>query len=139
MGKALQGIKVIDLCHNGPGLYAGAILGDLGAEVILIQDPRLTVERVGGSTTSAFAGYEAERLHPAYVFNRNKRAIAINLKAEAGRDLFLRLADQADVVLDGFRPGVMARLGFDFAALSARNSRLVCCSLSGYGQTGPYC
>ncbi|MBI3968583.1 MAG: CoA transferase, partial [Chloroflexi bacterium] len=138
MAQALDGIRVLDLCHNGPGLFAGAILGDMGAEVIHIQDPRSLAERGGGDEGSAYARNNADRRHPAYALNRNKRGLAINLKSEGGRELFYRLADVADVVLDGYRPGVMKRLGFDYETLSQRNPRIVCCSISGFGQNGPY-
>ena len=138
MTNALDGIKVLDLCHNGPGLLATAMLGDLGADVLRVQDPRDVSARAGGGADSAYARNEAARQSPAYSLNRNKRSIAINLKADAGRQVFYRLAQDADVVVEGFRPGVAARLGVDYATLQEINPRIVGCSVSGYGQDGPY-
>lgn len=138
MTSALDGVKVLDLCHNGPGLLATGMLGDLGADVLRIQDPRDVSARAGGGADSAYARNEAARQNPAYSLNRNKRSIALNLKADAGKQVFYRLVQDADVVVEGFRPGVAARLGVDYATLQEVNPRVICASVSGYGQNGPY-
>jgi crotonobetainyl-CoA:carnitine CoA-transferase CaiB-like acyl-CoA transferase len=109
------------------------MLADYGADVIKVEGPsrpdgeRDNIPRAGKGSSYRFG-----------MLNRNKRAIAINLKLDAGREALLRVLDTADVVLEGFRPGTMDRLGVGYAAVSARNPRVVYCSLSGYGQDGPY-
>lgn len=138
MTMALDGVKVLDLCHNGPGLLATMMLGDLGADVLRVQDPRDVSARAGGGADSAYARNEANRENPAYSLNRNKRSIAINLKADAGKQVFYKLVGEADVVVEGFRPGVAARLGVDYGTLQEINPRIICASVSGYGQNGPY-
>ncbi|MGM0452933.1 MAG: CaiB/BaiF CoA transferase family protein [Thermodesulfobacteriota bacterium] len=118
---ALSGIRVIDLSRLLPGPYASMILADHGAEVIAIEDQRYGIEAMQNN-----------------VVNRNKRHMTLNLKAEAGQNVFFELVKTADVVLEGFRPGVTRRLGVDYDAVAAVNPSIVYCSITGYGQTGPY-
>lgn len=131
-GGPLAGIKVLDLSRLLPGPFLTMVLGDLGADVVKVEDPKLgdylrAIPPMAGGMSGRFLAV-----------NRNKRSIALDLKSPAGRDAFLRMAAAADVVVETFRPGVMDRLGVGWAALSARNPRLVLCSISGYGQDGPY-
>lgn len=128
MVLALDGIKIIDLTRYAPGPYCTMILADLGAEVIKVE------EGIAGQGVPEFPAPGS----PYDPLNRNKRSIVLNLKAQAGRDMFYRLAQKADVVVEGFRPGVVGRLGIDYEALKKLNDRLVYCSISGYGQGGPY-
>lgn len=116
----LHGIRVLDLSRQLPGPFCSTILADFGADVLTIAAP---TDPFG--TGIAFLA-------------RNKRSMTLNLKHPEGKALFLRMADDADVVLEGFRPGVAERLGIDYATLSARNPRLIYCAISGYGQDGPY-
>jgi len=116
----LDGIKLLDLSRQLPGPFCSTLLGDLGMDVLVIASPS---DPFGMGIP--FLG-------------RNKRSLTLNLKAAAGREIFLRLVDAADVVLEGFRPGVAARLGIDHATLAARNPRLIYCAITGYGQDGPY-
>ena len=120
MTQALEGIKVLDLSRLLPGPYCSMILADHGADVLRIEAPH-------------FAGDP----FPLHTLHRNKRHMSLNLKTDAGREIFYRLAQGADVVLEGFQPGVAARLGADYETLRRINPRLVYCSISGYGQTGP--
>jgi len=121
----LQGIRVLDFSTVGPAARCARLLSDYGAEVI----------KVGAPLRS---GVQREPSFHAYGGNRGMARIRVDLKAPAGRDALLRLAERADVVLESFRPGVMKRLGIGYEALRARNPRLVFCSTSGYGQDGPY-
>ena len=132
MWNLLQGSRVLDLTRLLPGGYATMLLADLGAEVIKIETPGTgdwtrEPSPIFGGTDALFAQ-----------INRNKKSLALNLKAEAGREVLLRLAERSAALLEGFRPGVAARLGIDYGAVRKRNPRIVYCSLSGYGQTGPY-
>jgi alpha-methylacyl-CoA racemase len=139
MAGALDGILVLDLSRNAPGPFCTMILGDLGADVIQVFDPR----PVAGRRAEA-AGEAAPRPPPGWrgtvhdALARNKRSLGLDLKDAEARSLFYRLAEHADVVVEEMRPGAAARLGVDYETLSARNQRLVYCSLTGYGQTGPY-
>ena len=139
---ALEGIRVLDLSRLAPGPYGSMLLGDMGAEVILVEEAgRPSGRRAGRQRPDVRGDNETPegRRRTAYnAFGRNKRSIRINLKSTEGRELFYRLVDDADVVLEGYRPGVSERLGVGYATLSARNPRLVYCSISGYGQEGPY-
>ncbi|MCX5339216.1 CaiB/BaiF CoA transferase family protein [Streptomyces atratus] len=130
---ALAGIRVLDLSRILSGPFATMVLADLGAEVIKVEDTR------GGDDTRQwgppFQGPESSYFLSA---NRNKRGISVDLKTEGGRDLVLRLADRADVLVENFRPGTAERLGLGYAALAERNPRLVYASISGYGHTGPW-
>ncbi|HET9977682.1 MAG TPA: CaiB/BaiF CoA-transferase family protein [Burkholderiaceae bacterium] len=119
-----SGVRILSLAEQLPGPLATMLLADLGADVILVERPE------GGDPSRRFPGLFA-------ALNRNKRSVTIDLKSEAGRAQFLSLVDTADVVLEGFRPGVMARLGLDAPVLRARKPSLVCLSISSFGQTGP--
>jgi crotonobetainyl-CoA:carnitine CoA-transferase CaiB-like acyl-CoA transferase len=121
MGGALQGITVIDLSRMLPGPYCSMILADHGARVIAIEDKR----------------FEADDLYLSPV-NRNKDHMTLNLKSKEGQSIFLKLIHNADVLMEGFRPGVTKRLGIDYETLKKVNPRIIYCSITGYGQDGPY-
>jgi alpha-methylacyl-CoA racemase len=128
-------MRALDLSRLLPGPYCSRILADLGFEVIKVEPPG------GGDWSRHVPPLDPER-GEALLFgalNRGKKSLTLNLKVPEGRAIFLQLVDTADVLLETFRPGVMARLGLDYEGLAERNPRLVYCSLSGYGQTGPYC
>jgi alpha-methylacyl-CoA racemase len=130
--RTLDGIRVLDLSRLLPGPFLTMVLADLGADVVKVEDPR--VGDYLRQIPPAVDGISGRFL----VLNRGKRSLALDLKAESGRAAFLRLVEKADVVVESFRPGVMDRLGVGWKELSAKNPRLVLCSISGYGQTGPY-
>ena len=129
----LEGIKILDLSRLAPGPFCSMLLGDLGADVLLVEAPRRRQD--GGDGRSA-AARTRRRPPPTTSLARNKRSIVLNLREQEAREVFYKLADDADVVLEGFRPGVVKRLGVDYETLSERNPRIVYCSLSGFGQTG---
>ncbi len=131
LADALEGIRVLDLSRLLPGPFLTMVLADLGADVIKIEDPRV------GDYLRAFPPHKGGVSGRYLAVNRGKRSITLDLKG-AGRDAFLRMVERADVVVDSFRPGVMAKLGLGWDVLSARNPRIILCSISGYGQTGPY-
>ncbi|MBY6189623.1 CoA transferase [Microbulbifer agarilyticus] len=123
----LAGIKVVEFTHMVMGPAAGGILADLGAEVTKVEPCQGdNTRRLRGSGAGYFAMY-----------NRNKRSLALDLKSKEGKDIALRLVDEADVVIENFRHGAMDRLGLGYADLSARNPRLIYCSLKGF-LSGPY-
>ena len=132
----LDGVRVLDLSALAPGPYCSMLLADMGAEVILIEQAGRPRGRrdLGGKPDPN----EERRRYSSYALGRGKRSIGLNLKSDEAREMFYRLAEDADVILEGFRPGVVKRLGVDWETLSTRNSRLIYCSLSGFGQTGPY-
>lgn len=131
-GSALAGLRVLDLSTLLPGPFCTMLLRDFGADVIKIERPG------GGDPLRHWTTPEGGR-DPAFnALNRGKRSVVLNLQDPLGREAFLRLAASADVLLEQFRPGVMARLGLDYETLRSVNPRLVYCSLTGYGQTGPY-
>lgn len=128
---ALDGIMVLDLSRRYPGAYSTMFLADFGATVIKVDAP--------GSEFIAPGVDTAGEAFPAHFpLDRNKQSVSINLKSEAGREVFLRLVQRADILVEGFRPGVMDRLGVGYARLSELNPRLIYCAQSGYGQNGPY-
>jgi crotonobetainyl-CoA:carnitine CoA-transferase CaiB-like acyl-CoA transferase len=128
----LSGLHVLDLTRLLPGGYASQILADLGADVLKIEEPGL------GDYSRAMPPFARTTGHGFLAVNRNKRSAAINLKHPLGREALLRLVDGADVLLEGFRPGVLARLDLAHETLRARNPRLIVCAITGYGQDGPY-
>jgi len=119
--RALQGIIILDLSRLFPGPYASMILADLGADVLRIEDRRFAGEGPGMPTVM-----------------RNKRHMTLNLKHPQGKEIFFRLAREADVVLEGFRPGVTRRLGIEYESIRGMNEKIIYCSVTGYGQDGPY-
>ncbi|HEY8154885.1 MAG TPA: CaiB/BaiF CoA-transferase family protein [Myxococcota bacterium] len=121
---ALDGIRVLDFSTVGPAARCARILADYGAELVKVGSPRK-------------AALQIEPAHWAYGAGRGVRRIRIDLKAREGREAFLRLVGQADVVLESFRPGVASRLGVGYADACRVNPRIIYCSTSGYGQTGP--
>jgi crotonobetainyl-CoA:carnitine CoA-transferase CaiB-like acyl-CoA transferase len=132
LADALRGVRVLDLSRLLPGPFLTMILADMGAEVVKIEDPRV------GDYLRAFPPAKGGVAGRYLAVNRGKRSLTLDLKAPAGRDALLRMAARADVVVESFRPGVLDRLGVGWTALAAANPKLVLCSISGYGQTGPY-
>ena len=137
MSGALEGIRVLDLSRLLPGGFCSGLLADFGADVLKVEDTGL-----GDYVRWAPPRYEgAEESAGGALFlalNRNKRSIRIDLKCDAGREVLLRLVRESDVLLEGFRPGVMERLGVGYERLREENPRLVYCAITGYGQDGPY-
>jgi len=130
--RPLDGITVLDLTRLLPGAVATMMLGDFGADIIKIEEPG-----IGDPARHSRAGIK----QPGAYFlatNRNKRSVTINLKHERGREVFLKLVEKADALVEGFRPGVMDRLGVGYETLKALNPRLIYCAITGYGQDGPY-
>jgi len=123
MGKigALDGITVIDLSRLLPGPYCSMILADHGARVIAIEDKRFLADGLFFN-----------------LINRNKEHMSLNLKTEKGLEIFYRLIEKADVLLEGFRPGVVDRLGVGYESVKQANPKIVYCSITGYGQNGPF-
>ncbi|HZO82986.1 MAG TPA: CaiB/BaiF CoA-transferase family protein [Candidatus Binataceae bacterium] len=135
----LTGIKVLDLTKLAPGPHCTMILGDLGADIIKVEEPGPPTGRRAEQAGAAGAVRRPPTgLGPYNALGRNKRSIGLNLKSGPGREVYLRLAQRADVVVEEFRPGVAKRLGIGYETLSARNPRLVYCAVTGFGQTGPY-
>jgi len=128
----LTGIRVLDLSRVVSGPYCSMLLGDLGAEIVKIEEP-------GHGDDSRAFGPPFSGGESAYFLsvNRNKRSCAVNLRDPEGVGIVRRLAGQSDVLLDNFRPGTMERLGLDHRELRAANPRLVSCSITGFGTTGP--
>src|SRR5438876_1132568 len=132
LAMPLTGIRVLDLTRLLPGGYCTLLLADMGADVIKVEEPetgdymRWTPPLVDGQSALFHA------------INRNKRSATLNLGTDAGRELLLRLVEGADVLVEGNRPGVMERLGIGWDVLHARNPRVVMCSITGYGQDGPF-
>ena len=134
MSSPLKGIRVLELGQFIAGPYAGLQLADLGATVIKVERPE------GGDAFREF-GFAASAKgysHNFCAFNRNKLSLTLDVGSPLGQEAFRRMARQADVVLENFRPGVMKRLGFDWETLRASNPRLVYCSIAGFAEDGPY-
>lgn len=130
--QALEGIKIIDFSKWLPGQYCGMVLGDFGADVIKVEDVKGDVTR--GFTPAKEPGMSYWHL----MLNRNKRGITVNLKTPAGRKVLLRLLKEADVFLEGFRPGYLKMLGLDYESVNKINPRLIYCSITGFGPEGKY-
>ena len=129
-----EGVRVLDLSRMLAGPYGSMLLADMGAEVIKVEEPD------GGDPMRVMGPPFLAEGESAYFLsiNRNKKSIALDLTRPVGREVFLDLAARADVVWENFRPGVLERLGLTYAALTAVNPRLILCSISAYGQGGPY-
>jgi len=133
----LEGIQVIECNRVAPGSLCTVLLADMGAEVIRVVEPdRRRADRTAPDDASADAGRRRRRA--GQWIDRNKRSLSLDLKKPEAQDVLRQLATGADVFVEGFRPGVMGRLGASYEELSALNPRLVYCSLSGFGQDGPY-
>ncbi len=128
---ALEGIRVLDLSRLLPGPYCTMLLADFGAEVIKVEEP------VRGDYSRTFPPFLQDMGYWHLQLNRNKKSVALDLKSEAGKQAFLKLAKTADVVVESYRPGVLRRLGIDYAAVSRINPKIIYCSLTGYGKKGP--
>lgn len=130
MKGVLSGVTVLEVCNFIAGPYAGMLLADMGAEVIKVENPK------GGDP---FRAWDLGGDIPTFwSYNRGKKSITLNLQAPEGRDIFHRLCRSKDVVLENFRPGVTKKLGIDYESLRPLNERLIYCSITGMGPTGPY-
>ena len=137
--QVLEGILVLDMTRLVSGPFCAMILGDLGADVIKVE--RTGIEAADEWLNIPFPlpdSISMEKLRAYNPLDRNKRSICINLKTTEGRQVFHKLAEKTDVLIEAFRPGVTARLGADYESLNKLNPKLIYCSLTGYGQTGPY-
>lgn len=134
--KALQGIRILDLTHMLSGPYAGMILADLGAESIKVEPPvtgegtRRLLEKDADNSLNGFGAY-------FMTLNRNKKSVSLDLKSEKGLEIFYELVKTADIVLSNFSAGVTQRLKVDYEHLSKINSRIITCTVTGFGETGP--
>jgi formyl-CoA transferase len=129
-GRALAGVRVLDATQVMAGPFCAMQLCDMGADVIKVEPPEGDMtRRMAGSAGTDSASYNA--------VNRGKRGIVLDLKGAAGREAFRRLAERSDIVIENYRPGVMAKLGLDYVSLSRDHGGLIYASISGYGQTGP--
>ena len=128
---ALEGVRVLELTHAWAGPYCGMMLGDMGAEVIKIENPRQKTEARGGYP---YVGGESVIF---MMLHRNKKSVTLDLKNPAGKKIFLDLVRTADILIQNFRPGLMKKLGLTYDTLKEINPALVYASLSGYGNTGP--
>ncbi|SDC95287.1 CaiB/BaiF CoA transferase family protein [Paraburkholderia lycopersici] len=130
--KALDGVRIVDVSRLLPAALCTQLLGDLGADVVKIEEP------TRGDYQRAFEPMGVRDSGTFLLCNRNKRSVTLDLKTPKGNALLKTLAESADVFVEGFRPGVMERLGLGYETLAEINPRLIYCSLSGFGQTGPY-
>jgi len=128
----LRGLRVLDLSRLLPGPYATLVLADLGADVVKLEDP------AGGDYLRWMPPLAGQQSGWFHALNRNKRSMALDLRRPEGPGVVLRLARRFDVLVESFRPGLMDRLGVGYQALARENPRIVLCSISGYGQDGPY-
>jgi crotonobetainyl-CoA:carnitine CoA-transferase CaiB-like acyl-CoA transferase len=140
MQQPLEGIQVLDITRAMAGPYCTMMLGDLGADVIKVEQPGRGDESRGWGPPFVGEPYGPYPGESAYFIatNRNKRSITINLKSAEGQDVMRRLAGVSDVLVENFRTGVLDKMGLGYEDLRALNPRLVYCSISGYGRTGPY-
>ncbi len=130
MPSLLDGIKIIESTTMITGSLAGAMLGDLGASIVKVENPK------GGDPFRVFRGDDYSPHFRAY--NRNKESIALDLRGRQGREIYLKLTAEADVLIENFRPGVMDRLDLGMDVLRETNPRLIVCSITGFGEDGPY-
>ena len=136
MDMPLEGLKVIDLSHHMAGPVASQRLGDMGADVIKVEPlgygEWTRIRPIGN-------GWVSEYMNTSFISaNRNKRSLTLNLKSAEGKQILLGMIGKADIFISNFRPSVHKRLGLDYDTLKLENRRLVYCSVTGYGQDGPY-
>ena len=131
MTVALEGIKVLDLTRTLAGPFCTMLLADMGADVVKVEEPSLGDET--RSWTPFWNGVSTQFL----AFNRNKRSVTLNLKDSRAIEVCLKLAKEADVLVESFRPGTLDRLGLGYDVIKRENPRIVYCSISGFGVTGP--
>ena len=130
MKGVLEGIRVLELGNFISGPYGACLLADMGAEVIKVENPK------GGDP---FRGWDLGGDQPNFwAFNRGKKSVTLNLQTPEGKEIFYGLIKEADVVMENYRPGVTKKLGIDYETLRAINERIVYCSITGTGPTGPY-
>ena len=134
----LAGVRAVELGQIAAGPFTGSLLADLGADVIKIERPDGGDGMRAWPPLSTTDGDDTVYSENFASLNRNKRSVVLDLKDRGDVDRLLRLTAVADVLVENYRPGVLARLGADYGAVSARNPKIVYCSISGYGQTGPY-
>jgi crotonobetainyl-CoA:carnitine CoA-transferase CaiB-like acyl-CoA transferase len=130
MGGALEGIRVVEMASYVTGPFAGVLLADLGADVIKVEEP---------GKGDPFRGW-GDKLYAANFrsLNRNKKSLTLDIRKDDGKELLLKLLDKADVFIENFRPGTMDKRGLGYEQVQKRNPRIVYCSISGFGPTGPY-
>jgi len=133
MASPLSDVRILDLSVILSGPYGTMLLGDLGAEIIKIERP-VVGEACRGMPPHYYEGESAYFI----ALNRNKKSMTLDLQTEKGREIFYQLTKRADVVFDNFRPGILERLKIDYDTLKEINPRIICCSISGYGHTGPF-
>ena len=141
MSGPLEGIRVIDLTRILAGPFSTMLMADMGADIIKVEQPGAgDPARGNGPFLSPDGAESSEQQFSTYFMsiNRGKRSIAIDLSKPKGREVLLKLAETADVLIENFRPGTMQKLGLDYEVVKARNPRIVMCSVSGFGQSGPY-
>ena len=130
MGGALEGVKVVEFSRYVTGPYASMLLADMGAEVIKVET------RPGGDP---FRGWGGQGYTPTFSsLNRRKKSVAVSIREKAGQEILARLVESADVFIENFRPGVMDKMGIGYEVVKEKNPGLIYCSISGFGQTGPY-
>jgi len=132
MKNALEAVKILDLTRVLAGPFAGMMLADMGAEVVKVENPD------GGDDARAFTPFVGDESGYFMCINRNKKSIALNLKNEEDKKIFLQLVEKADVVLENYRPGTMEKLGLGYEDLKKIKPTIILASSSGFGQTGPY-
>ena len=130
MKGVLEGIRILELGNFISGPYGACLLADMGAEVIKVENPK------GGDP---FRGWDLGGDQPNFwAFNRGKKSITLNLQTPEGKEIFYGLVKKADVVMENYRPGITKKLGIDYETLRKTNERIICCSITGTGPTGPY-
>src|SRR5580765_3393080 len=131
--RPLDDVFVLDLSRILSGPVCTMLMADMGAEVVKVEPPP------HGDDTRLWGPPFINGVSTYFLsINRNKKSLALNLKAPEGRDILWKLIERADVLVENFRPGVLKKLGFGFDDVAQRNERLIYCSISGFGQTGPY-
>jgi len=138
MVDALQGVKILDLTLLFPGPFGTKLLADFGAEIIKIENRQMADASRWLNPLIGEPGMKGRESFFYHTLNRNKKSLTLNLKDPEGLKIFKRLAEDADVIVEQFRPGVVKKLGIDYKTIKVINPRIIYCSISGYGQDGPY-